>query len=128
MCFYVSPEFREVQVAKKAMAVYKISYSYFNDNHGKEFVPRFQYPFVYLKEKLVKRNVLRGKKYPTGHGINIGLHSYATSKIARERRSALRMSSVERIGQFIIPKGARYLKNENGEIVSNKLYFKKFMD
>lgn len=126
MCFFKS-EKSKVLVAKRNIKVYKIGTYADNDSFNPFFYRDFEYPVnqimfgkveftniiyqgfhSYIMCELVCYNT-NVNVYSCKNPIYCSLISYKVSKIY--------------LGEFIIPKGATYCLNNNGEVVSNKLMY-----
>ena len=132
MCWTISqlskPE-KYHHVAKEDIIVYK--YGQVSD---KAFYPRFFYEFSYkpnIANDAISLTVVRGM-------INEGYHSYHADCFyqCKERHLSIfnfndypfcfadycdDSNFIVNVGEFIIPKGTDYYKNENGEIVSSNI-------
>ena len=126
MCFFKS-ENSKVLVAKRNIKVYKIG-TYANDtSFNPFFYQEFKYPVNKIKVTKVKFKDV----------INRGFHSFIMCEIAPVHiitdisvyscKTLIYCLSLlvytVYLGEFIIPKGATYCLNNNGEAVSNKLMY-----
>ena len=124
MCFYKTKE-SKVLVAKRDIKVYKIGV-YADDGI---FEPFFRSYFKYFTNQIVFEKV----KFT--NMIAQGLHSFLMCELVPFalnvnlyscRKLILWVSlstNTVYLGEFIIPKGATYCLNNNGEAVSNKLMY-----
>ena len=124
MCFYKTKK-SKVLVAKRNIKVYKIGI--YADNNS--FNPFYYDNFTYYVNQTVFENV----KFM--NTIEQGLHSYIMCKLAPFSTNmnlyscgnflySLYLLAYEiYLGEFIIPKGATYCLNSNGEVVSDKLMY-----
>ena len=125
MCFYMTKE-SKVLVAKRDIKVYKLGTYAGNDS----FNPFFYKDFTYSVNQTVFENVDF-----TNRIIERGLHSYIMCKLAPFSTNMNLYSCGNflyslylptyaiYLGEFIIPKGATYCLNNNGEVVSDKLMY-----
>lgn len=122
MCFIKTKE-SKVLVAKRDIKVYKIGIA---DNTS--FNPYFYTDFKYSINQTVSE-IVEFKNL-----IERGLHSYITCELApcpfgtilyscKNVECCVPFMSETYLGEFIIPKGAIYCLNSNGEVVSNKLMY-----
>ena len=124
MCFYMTKE-SKVLVAKRNIKVYKIGTYADNDS----FNPFFHNNFTYSVNQIVFEKV----KFT--NMIAQGLHSYLVCELVPFALNVnlyscrnlishifLQIYTVY-LGEFIIPKGATYCLNNNGEVVSNNLMY-----
>ena len=112
MCFVV--RIPTVQIAKKDIVCWKKL-----ENVNGKFKSFYQ-GFVYKKDKLYKRNCLTKEKYEYDSHLFKGFHSY----IFKNKIDDSIFHITKRV-KFIIPKGARYLKNKNhNEYISNQIIMK----
>ena len=122
MCFYKTKE-SKVLVAKRDIKVYKIGV-YADEGIFKPFFyQEFEYP--------VNQIVFTEVKFTDT--INWGFHSYINCELGSFYNKVNLYSCGELIlwvslptvylGEFIIPKGATYCLNNNGEVVSDKLMY-----
>ena len=127
MCFCKTKE-SKVLVAKRDLKVYKIGI-YADDN---SFNPFFYQAFEYQVNRIIFTKV----KFTDI--INWGFHSYINCELVPFYNSvniyscrklmfciAIPKDTVYTVhlGKFIVPKGATYCLNKNGEIVSDKLMY-----
>ena len=126
MCFFKSEE-SKVLVAKRDIIVYKIG-AYANNNSFNPFFYReFEYPINQITfEKVEFTNI-----------VYQGFHSYIMCELVCHNTivnvyscknpiyCSLLSNKVSKVylGEFIIPKGATYCLNNNGEVVSDKLMY-----
>ena len=125
MCFYKTKE-SKVLIAKRDIKVYKLGTYAGNDS----FNPFFYKDFTYSVNQTVFENVDF-----TNRIIERGLHSYIMCELAPfvtamdwySCGNFLYPLSVPEytiyLGEFIIPKGATYCLNHNGEVVSDVLVY-----
>lgn len=124
MCFYKTKE-SKVLVAKRDIKVYKLG-TYADDD---SFNPFFYKDFKYSVNQTVF------EKVEFTNIIEQGLHSYIMCKLA-PFATAMDLFSCGNflyplstpayaiyLGKFIIPKGATYCLNRNGEVVSDVLVY-----
>ena len=124
MCFYKTKE-SKVLMAKRNIKVYKIGNYADNDS----FNPFFYKDFKYSVNQSVFENV------DFTDMIERGLHSYIMCELAPFATDMdlyscgnfLYSLSIPAyaiyLGEFIIPKGATYCLNSNGEVVSDRLMY-----
>ena len=124
MCFYKTKE-SKVLIAKRDIKVYKIGTYANNDSF---------YPFVYREFKYSVNQIVFTKVEFTDE-INYGFHSYINCKLVplfittinfyscRKLLFCISLLDTVYLGEFIIPKGATYCLNNNGEVVSDKLIY-----
>lgn len=124
MCFYKTRQ-SKVLIAKRDIKVYKIG-AYADDD---SFYPFFYQAFEYRVNQIVFTEV----KFTDT--IDWGFHSYINCKLApfatdinlySGRNFLYSISALiytVYLGEFIIPKGATYCLNSNGEVVSDKLMY-----
>lgn len=125
MCFYKTKE-SKVLVAKRDIKVYKIGV-YADEGI---FKPFFRSYFEYFTNQIVFEKV----KFT--HMIAQGLHSYLMCELVPFAPNVNLYSCGNLIdyipilteytvylGEFIIPKGATYCLNSNGEVVSDSLMY-----
>ena len=124
MCFYKTKE-SKVLIAKRDIKVYKIGV-YADESI---FKPFFRSYFEYFTNQIVFEKV----KFTDT--INLGFHSYINCKLVPFYNKVNLYSCGKLIlwvflptntvylGEFIIPKGATYCLNNNGEVVSDKLMY-----
>ena len=124
MCFYKTKE-SKVLIAKRDIKVYKIGV-YANESIFKLF---FRSYFEYLTNQIVFEKV----KFT--NMIAQGLHGFLTCELVPFALNVNLYSCKNLIcylsltiytvylGEFIIPKGATYCLNNNGEVVSDKLMY-----
>ena len=122
MCFYKTKQ-SKVLIAKRDIRVYKIGV-YADEGIFKPFFyQEFEYPvnqIVFTKVKFTDE-------------IDWGFHSYINCKLVTFYNNVNLYSCGKLIlwvslptvylGEFIIPKGATYCLNSNGEVVSDKLMY-----
>lgn len=121
MCFWKSKQSKVLR-AKRDIIVYKIG-DFADDTSFNPFFHRdFKYP--------VNQTVF--EKVEFTDMINLGLHSYIMCELVPFAGDAILYSckkltncipSRSYLGEFIIPKGATYCLNNNGEVVSNRLIY-----
>ena len=125
MCFYKTKE-SKVLIAKRDIKVYKLRTYADNDS----FNPFFYKDFTYS----VNLTVFEKVDF-TNRIIERGLHSYIMCELA-PFVTAMDLYSCRNLicylsltiytvylGEFIIPKGATYCLNSNGEVVSDSLMY-----
>ena len=127
MCFYKTRQ-RKILIAKRDIKVYKIGTYADNDSF---------YPFYYQAFEY-RVNQIMFEKVEFTNTIYRGFHSYLMCKLmcfntiinVYPCRNPIycsllprKVSKVYYLGEFIIPKGATYCLNNNGEAVSNKLMY-----
>ena len=122
MCFYKTKQ-SKVLKAKRDIKVYKIGV--YAD--GGIFKPFFRSYFEYFTNQIVFEKV----KFTDT--INCGFHSYINCELVSFYNKVNLCSCGKLIlwvpllsvylGEFIIPKGATYCLNSNGEVVSDKLIY-----
>lgn len=122
MCFYKTKG-SKVLVAKRNIKVYKIGVYADNDS----FNPLFYSYFGYTVNQIVFTKV------EFTDTINWGFHSYINCELVSFYNDVKLYSCGKLIlwvslltvylGEFIIPKGATYCLNSNGEVVSDKLMY-----
>ena len=122
MCFWKSKQ-SKVLIAKRDIKVYKIGV--YADNGS--FNPFYYDNFTYYVNQTVFENV----KFTDT--INCGFHSYINCELVSSYNNVKLYSCGKLIlwvslptvylGEFIIPKGATYWLNNNGEVVSDKLMY-----
>ena len=124
MCFYKTRQ-SKVLIAKRDIKVYKIGTYADNDSFNPYYYDDFTYP--------VNQIVFTEVKF-TGI-INWGFHSYINCKLVPFYNNVNLYSCGKLIlwvslltdtvclGKFIIPKGATYCLNSDGEVVSDKLMY-----
>ena len=125
MCFYKTKE-SKVLVAKRDIKVYKLGTYASNDS----FNPFFYKDFTYSVNQTVFENVEFTNKI-----IERGLHSYIMCELIPFTTDIDLYSCGNflyplsepaytiYLGEFIIPKGATYCLNRNGEVVSDVLVY-----
>ena len=125
MCFYKTKE-SKVLIAKRDIKVYKLGTYANNDS----FNPFFYKDFTYS----VNLTVFEKVEF-TNRIIERGLHSYIMCKLApftididlyscgNLLYSISVLAYTIYLGEFIIPKGATYCLNRNGEVVSDVLVY-----
>lgn len=123
MCFYKTKE-SKVLVAKRDIKVYKIGAYAEND---------FFYPFVYRAFKYCVNRIVSTEVIFTNI-INWGFHSYINCELVSSYNNinlyscgklmfCIFLPDIVYFGEFIIPKGATYCLNTNGEVVSDRLMY-----
>ena len=124
MCFYKTKE-SKVLIAKRDIKVYKIGTYADNDS----FNPFYYHDFTYPVNQIVFTKV----KFTDT--INWGFHSYINCELVSSYSNVNLYSCRNLIcylsltiytvylGEFIIPKGATYCLNSNGEVVSDSLMY-----
>ena len=124
MCFWKTKQ-SKVLIAKRDIKVYKIGV--YADNGS--FNPFYYDDFTYYINQTVFENV------EFTNMIEQGLHSYIMCKLepfstnlnlyscGNLQHSLYIPEYVIYLGEFIIPKGATYCLNSNGEVVSDKLMY-----
>ena len=122
MCFYKTKQ-SKVLKAKRDIKVYKIGV-YADEGI---FKPFFRSYFEYFTNQIVFEKV----KFTDT--INCGFHSYINCELVSSYNNVNLYSCGKLIlwvsllsvylGEFIIPKGATYCLNNNGEVVSDKLMY-----
>ena len=125
MCFYKTKE-SKVLVAKRDIKVYKLGTYANNDS----FNPFFYKDFTYS----VNQTVFEKVEF-TNRIIERGLHSYIMCELVpfctdidlyscrNLMYSISELVYTIYLGKFIIPKGATYCLNRNGEVVSDVLVY-----
>ena len=124
MCFWKSKQ-SKVLKAKRDIKVYKIGIYADNDSFNPFYYDNFTY--------YVNQTVFEKVKF--ADTINCGFHSYINCKLVYSYNE-VNLYSCEKLilgvclltdtvylGEFIIPKGATYCLNNNGEVVSDKLMY-----
>ena len=124
MCFYKTKE-SKVLIAKRGIKVYKIGVYADEDI----FEPFFRSYFKYFTNQMVFEKV----KFT--NMIAKGLHSFLMCELVPFADNANLYSCrnlicnlgltayIVYLGEFIIPKGATYCLNRNGEVVSDRLIY-----
>lgn len=117
MCFIVNKRQRKVKIASKDIVCWKVG----NIWDG-EFHSQFQ-GFHYKRLNKYKINYcFKRKEYKIGYSLVIGFHSFISKKKAKSETTEFYAN----IGKFIIPKGSKYMKDNNwGEYISNQIIYKK---
>ena len=125
MCFYKTKE-SKVLVAKRDIKVYKLGTYAGNDSFNPFFYKDFTYSVnltVFEKVEFTNRIIERGlhsyimcKLVPFGTDIDL----YSCGNIIY---SISVPAYAIYLGEFIIPKGATYCLNRNGEVVSDVLMY-----
>ena len=125
MCFYMTKE-SKVLVAKRDIKVYKLGTYADNDSFNPFFYKDFTYSVnlaVFEKVEFTNRIIERGlhsyimcKLVPFGTDIDL----YSCGNIIY---SISILAYAIYLGEFIIPKGATYCLNHNGEVVSDVLVY-----
>ena len=124
MCFWKSKQ-SKVLKAKRDIKVYKIGVYADDTSFNSFFYQEFEYPvnqIVFTKVKFTD-------------AIDWGFHSYINCELVSFDNKVnlyscgklilwifLQINTVY-LGEFIIPKGATYCLNNNGEVVSDKLMY-----
>lgn len=124
MCFWKSKQ-SKVLIAKRDIKVYKIGTYAESDSFYPFFYKAFEYPvnqIVFTKVKFTDT-------------IDWGFHSYINCVLVSSYNNVNLYScgkfilwiplptNTVYLGEFIIPKGATYCLNSNGEVVSDKLMY-----
>ena len=123
MCFYKTKE-SKVLIAKRDIVVYKIGIYAESDSFYPFFYQEFEYPvnqIVFTKVKFTDT-------------INWGFHSYINCELVSSYTNVnlyscgklmfcIFLPNIVYFGEFIIPKGATYCLNSNGEVVSDRLMY-----
>ena len=124
MCFWKSKQ-SKVLIAKRDIKVYKIGVYADGNSFNPFFYEEFEYPvnqIVFTKVKFTDT-------------INWGFHGYINCKLVSFYTKVSLYSCGKLIlwvslstntvylGEFIIPKGATYCLNSDGEVVSDKLMY-----
>ena len=122
MCFWKSKQ-SKVLIAKRDIKVYKIGVYADDTSFNSFFYQEFEYPvnqIVFTKVKFTD-------------AIDWGFHSYINCELVSFDNKVNLYSCGKLIlwvpllsvylGEFIIPKGATYCLNNNGEVVSDKLMY-----
>ena len=127
MCFYKTRQ-SKILIAKRDIKVYKIGTYADNDSF---------YPFYYQAFEY-RVNQIMFEKVEFTNTIYRGFHSYLMCKLmcfntiinVYPCRNPIycsllprKVSKVYYLGEFIIPKGATYCLNSDGEVVSDKLMY-----
>lgn len=122
MCFFKTRQ-SKVLIAKRDIKVYKIGV-YADESI---FKPFFRSYFEYFTNQIVFEKV----KFTDT--INWGFHSYINCELVSSYNNVNLYSCgklilwvsllIVYLGEFIIPKGATYCLNSNGEVVSDKLMY-----
>lgn len=123
MCFYKTKE-SKVLIAKRDIKVYKLG-TYADDD---SFNPFFYKDFTYSVNQTVF------EKVEFTNIVEQGLHSYIMCKLVPftidtdlyscgNLLYSLSVVYAIYLGEFIIPKGATYCLNRNGEVVSDVLVY-----
>ena len=122
MCFYKTKQ-SKVLKAKRDIVVYKIGIYADEDI----FNPFFYGYFEYFTNQIVF------EKVKFADIINLGFHSYINCELVSSYNNVKLYSCGKLIlwvslptvylGEFIIPKGATYCLNSNGEVVSDSLMY-----
>lgn len=122
MCFYKTRQ-SKVLIAKRDIVVYKIGIKVEDDSFNPFFYREFKYP--------VNQIVFTEVKFTDT--INWGFHSYINCELVSFYNKINVYSCGKLIfwvplitvylGEFIIPKGATYCLNSDGEVVSDKLMY-----
>ena len=124
MCFYKTKQ-SKVLKAKRNIKVYKIGIYADNDS----FNPFYYDNFTYYVNQIVF------EKVKFADIINLGFHSYINCGLVSFYNKVNLYScgklvlwvflptNTVYLGEFIIPKGATYCLNSNGEVVSDKLMY-----
>ena len=122
MCFWKSKQ-SKVLKAKKDIKVYKIGVYADGDSFNPFFYQEFEYP----------ANQIMFTEVKFADTINWGFHSYINCELVSSYNDVKLYSCGKPIlwvslptvylGEFIIPKGAAYCLNNNGEVISDKLMY-----
>ena len=124
MCFIRTKE-SKVLVSKRGIKVYKIG-TYADES---TFKPFFRSYFKYFTNQSVFENI------QFTDTINCGFHSYINCKLVPFYNNVnlyscgklilgvCLLTDTVYLGEFIIPKGATYCLNNNGEVVSDSLMY-----
>ena len=122
MCFWKSKQ-SKVLIAKRDIKVYKIGVYADEDIFNPFFYQEFEYPVNQIMFTEVKFT----------DTINWGFHSYINCELVSSYNNVNLYSCGELIlwvslqtvylGEFIMPKGATYCLNSDGEVVSDKLIY-----
>ena len=122
MCFYKTKQ-SKVLKAKRDIKVYKIGVYADDTSFNPSFYQKFKYPVNQIMFTEVKFS----------DAINWGFHSYINCELVSSYNDVKLYSCGKSIlwislptvylGEFIIPKGATYCLNNNGEVVSDKLMY-----
>ena len=125
MCFYKTKE-SKVLVAKRDIKVYKLGTYADNDSFNPFFYKDFTYSVnlaVFEKVEFTNRIIERGlhsyimcKLVPFGTDIDLYSCGNIIYSISVPEYAIY-------LGEFIIPKGATYCLNRNGEVVSDVLIY-----
>ena len=125
MCFYKTKE-SKVLVAKRDIKVYKLGTYANNDSFNPFFYKDFTYSVnlaVFEKVEFTNRIIERGlhsyimcKLVPFGTDIDLYSCGNIIYSISVPEYAIY-------LGEFIIPKGATYCLNRNGEVVSDVLIY-----
>ena len=122
-------------IAESNIVVYKIGRAFCSSGFTSWHDERFAY---HEKELLPSINLEPLKKYGDIIVINEGYHSYSADCLYQCKEQHLSIYNrkdfpfgladycddnnfIVNVGEFIIPKGTEYYKNENGEIVSSTI-------
>ena len=122
MCFWKSKQ-SKVLKAKRDIKVYKLGVYADDTSFNPFFYQEFKYP--------VNQIMFTGVKF--ADTIDWGFHSYINCELVSSYNK-INLYSCEKLihwislqtvylGEFIIPKGATYCLNNNGEVVSDKLMY-----
>ena len=122
MCFYKTKQ-SKVLKAKRDIKVYKIGVYADDTSFNPFFYQEFKYPVNQIMFTEVKFT----------DTIDWGFHSYINCELVSSYNNVKLYSCGKPIlwvslptvylGEFIIPKGATYCLNSNGEVVSDKLMY-----
>ena len=125
MCFYMTKE-SKVLVAKRDIKVYKLGTYADNDSFNPFFYKDFTYSVnlaVFEKVEFTNRIIERGlhsyimcELVPFGTDIDLYSCGNIIYSISVPEYAIF-------LGEFIIPKGATYCLNRNGEVVSDVLIY-----
>ena len=125
MCFYMTKE-SKVLVAKRDIKVYKLGTYANNDSFNPFFYKDFTYSVnlaVFEKVEFTNRIIERGlhsyimcELVPFGTDIDLYSCGNIIYSISVPEYAIF-------LGEFIIPKGATYCLNRNGEVVSDVLIY-----
>lgn len=126
MC-WVTKDVPIFKIAEKDIVVYKLVLYNLSTGSYMCFSP-FHPKFKYIKNELSKKVCLDVEEQFNIYCINKGYHSFLTANRAVDLYQCLRIAhdfSRYGVGEFVIPKGSMFYQNENEEIVSSNIMFKK---
>ena len=123
MCFYKTKQ-SKVLIAKRDIKVYKIGVYAESDSFNPFFYQEFEYSVNHIVFEKVKFT----------DTIDWGFHSYINCELVSFYNKVnlyscgklilwVSLTDSVYLGEFIIPKGAAYCLNNNGEVVSDKLMY-----